>query len=588
VLAACASPRAVAQVVAAEVVWGFGDGAVAQKIVPLSVLFVNPTDRPLELEVTLQRLMSVQGVGLTFVQPVALSPNSRRWVQFYPYVLEGQEDWLLRWGRGRDEKLELQGPTLTQRATVLLADPYSVRTRTQAPVFDPAIFPPSVAATDALGAVAMDEAPRWDRPRREAFMDWLRGGGVVHLLRDSADAYPVFEGELSPLNNEAKRFSVGAGFVVRQPLRREQMDIGVFADTPGYDQGARPTPVISYTEFDNAVLQTLREVSSPEHNWSAIWGLTALYFVLVGPGVMLVAKRRIDYRLVLTLLVVTVAGFSWLLFRAGHPGYGEGSQMFSVVYAQSLGDDRWDLTSWHDVFTTSGGNLTFSSGEQFAVHTTAQRIDPVSRSQSFAGHGGMSVVRMPVFSNRSLMVRRDATQAPYDVSVHYDADAPAGRPPLAIDLPASLTDGMHDAFVRVGNAVYSLYQTDERDYRCMPPGHDPLGIGNVMNAEVQVGSQSVYLSDHYRGYWREDDTHDADLTFRALARAVIGRELGLVGPYGQGMIDPQAMAPPREQVQVFVVAATPEAFELELNGPVVQRSLTLFHFTLPMPTKETP
>src|SRR5262249_34417093 len=148
-------------------------------------------------------LIETRGIGSSvsapLVQPIYLTPGTRRWVQFTPFIVN-EFSWELRWGSGQKAHETIDGPKRGGLATVLLLDPSSVSAaELRLRVFPAALFPPPFPSPDPLAQLVIDHVPRWDAPRREAFLDWLNRGGVVHLLRGPGGPL-VFDGDLSVLN----------------------------------------------------------------------------------------------------------------------------------------------------------------------------------------------------------------------------------------------------------------------------------------------------------------------------------------------------------------------------------------------------
>src|SRR4030095_6880650 len=195
--------------------WSFDGKAVPGRFNLLSILVYEPGPRAFDGEIALIEGRGLSSaVGAPLVQQIYVTPGTERWVQFVPFIV-GDYGWTIRWGRGEKENGKLDAPNLGPPGTVLLVDsasPFIGEQRLKGFASD--LFPTSVAATDALDQIAIDHVPRWDAPRREAFMDWVRRGGVVHLLR-SPSGLPIFDGDLAPLNTTLTKERVGAGTICR-------------------------------------------------------------------------------------------------------------------------------------------------------------------------------------------------------------------------------------------------------------------------------------------------------------------------------------------------------------------------------------
>ena len=61
---------------------------------PLSIELDNLSDEPIEAEATLRSVAGMmRETGGTATQSVFLGPHSRRWVQFYPYIVGMTSSW---------------------------------------------------------------------------------------------------------------------------------------------------------------------------------------------------------------------------------------------------------------------------------------------------------------------------------------------------------------------------------------------------------------------------------------------------------------------------------------------------------------
>ena len=185
-----------------EVLWGFDGQVVPDRFNLLSIRVINPSDEPFDGTLSLEQSYGMERDGAVYAAPCFVAPAGTRWVQFYPYIGSDAEPWQLHWGERGAEVKRLDEPRLGPPATVLLDDP-------QLPLslaggafksFPESLFPPDVAGTTGMGALLLDHVPRWEPARREALLDWLRGGGVVHLLQDKDGRPPEFAGELAVLN----------------------------------------------------------------------------------------------------------------------------------------------------------------------------------------------------------------------------------------------------------------------------------------------------------------------------------------------------------------------------------------------------
>ncbi|MEI9896554.1 MAG: hypothetical protein WDN28_22510 [Chthoniobacter sp.] len=134
--------------------------------------------------------------GASYVQPIFLAPRTSRWVQFSVPGIHGMGAAELHWGSGAKESVDVDGPANSgPPACVWLRDLDNPLTAGGAlKSFPDPLFPTSAVAAESLDAVVLDHVPNWEAARRDAFLDWVKLGGTVHLLPGTDGALPVFGG----------------------------------------------------------------------------------------------------------------------------------------------------------------------------------------------------------------------------------------------------------------------------------------------------------------------------------------------------------------------------------------------------------
>ena len=93
----CAPPafaQTTQQVRIADKVWGFDGRVMNGQFMPLSIELDNLSDEPIEAQATLRSMAGMlRETGGTATQSIFLGPHSRRWVQFYPYIVGMTSSW---------------------------------------------------------------------------------------------------------------------------------------------------------------------------------------------------------------------------------------------------------------------------------------------------------------------------------------------------------------------------------------------------------------------------------------------------------------------------------------------------------------
>lgn len=486
-----------------EVLWGFDGQATKNTFVPLSVLVINPSSKTFEGSLELRkRLGNGSQVDAPLREEVYLSPNSSRWIQFYPYINEEWNEWSLHWGPAGLEKIDLAKPRLGEQAPILLYDPDEIRQRSAGlKRFAENLFPPFVSATDSLKTVALDHVPRWEESRRQAFIDWLSRGGRLHLFKGIDGGYPKFSGTLAPLNVPLDEFRVGAGQVNRHDRRQSQIDDAlVRAISPAPDAPTKKKPAkaaeangraplpnsydelvgdVLFPDLTGGIFTILKRFTRPHHKWYIIYFMSFVYVLAVFPGLYLFGRRQRDYRLVYAALFGTVAFFSVGFAQVGRRGQGEATSVKTVAVVQELpptlpvdqrqgsadataahsSDATLDITSWSNVFVVGGGTFAISHTGSGRFYSTAQSVEAV-HGAVYNGAQGAFIVEIPSYSSRSFIERMQLRQPRFDVRVQELSGGAALSKLLIVtgaNFPKSIDSSPIFALDR--NGLYQLKQT---------------------------------------------------------------------------------------------------------------------------------
>ncbi|MCG8584734.1 MAG: hypothetical protein MI757_08495, partial [Pirellulales bacterium] len=463
-----------------RIIWGFDGTAVAGRFNPLSVLVSNESNRPFEGVLRLRKqLGGGQVAGAIIQEPVFVAPFGKRWVQFYPFVVNEWEAWELSLGRGF-QKYGVGEPTLGLPAHVLIEDPDSLTRRGGAiKRFSEALFPTSVTGTDALASVVLDHAPRWQQARRRALAEWIYRGGKVHLIRGPDGNYPTFTAELSALNAPLESQNIGDGSVVRHDIDRQGLTkqfVEREVNPPPPDPVELENDDTTYSDnnygyidedetwelMDNT-LRSLKAMTRPDHDWSLIHIVSLGYILLATLGCYLVAKRKRKYGWALASLGVVVVLATWLFATIGKRGYDESTTVNSVALLTPLGDEAYDVAQWSNAFVTDGDVRDIRHQGPDSLYTTTQSAEAV-RGWIDDGAGGVFRVDIPPYSSRSFFHRRRSELAPFEVEVKRWEDNGA----RLMDLRLEFGDG----FPKNPRRVYALFRDDAYEMRMRSGGFE--------------------------------------------------------------------------------------------------------------------
>ena len=315
------------------VVWGFDGKVVPNQFNPMSVLVYNPSAEPFDGQLELRKSLYNGVKGAPLIEPVYVTPFAKRWVQFYPFIQTDQEEWKISWNRGYSRAPQPFLPKHSGPAHVLLEAPGSLSRGGSLRMFNEELFPPYVSATAGLASITFDHQPRWEKPRREAFLDWIFAGGEVHILHDSSGDFPKFTDELSALNTPVEKFHIGAGTVYRHDRARSQLDrafvnetIRHLPDDPSIDESQDDPAAAAaiananmynynehmvFSDINQKILRELKGMTRPDHNWIVIHLMSVIYILVVFPGCWLVGRKWRDYKVTLGVLL---AGVSLLIY----------------------------------------------------------------------------------------------------------------------------------------------------------------------------------------------------------------------------------------------------------------------------------
>lgn len=548
--------------------WGFDGRVLPNTFTLLSIEVTNRGTHPFDGDLILNDL----GSGAPLRLAVYLAPGTSRWVQFHPYVGSYVPGWRLSWNDGQDRSEDMGQPKTDPPATVLLADPESPGLRaTRMRLFAENLFPTTVSATDGLSAVVLDHQPRWDAQRREAFMDWVRRGGIVHLLPGSDGAVPQFSDDFSPLNIiTGDRQRVGAGLIARHAITRAEISEQWLKEHGFPPRELKTDGTGNISDPDGFVLHKLAAITRPNINWALIYGLTVLYVVIIGPVFYLLRKR--NYRLLLGGFLATVALFAWVFTVIGRRGYGEKQIYHSISIARPLGAGRFDVQEWVHAFATSGDIYKFAHGDGSQLYGTGFEGDTV-RGEIREGKESHLAADIPLFSSRPFLHRgvMKAEDPALKVEEWLTKEGALNIGKEAVPPLKKLRMSAAPEFRKRVFTAMLEYNGRYSDLTLTPGGFELPGNANFKTARDAFGNTNYYDYGGYGGYYGDAEN--------------VVRELRALHPYficlanGEG-IHCKKFVPPITQganrARIFLYAEAPPGFAMKNERFESGKSLVLY------------
>ena len=431
--------QATQQVRIADKIWGFDGRVMNGQFMPLSIELDNLSDEPIEAQATLRSMAGMlREAGGTATQSVFLSPHSRRWVQFYPYIAGVTSSWRFELitenetfkfdpidePRSVLESGSVQTKSEDQSLPVVILDrpDASIKIPVSIKHMPEEIFPPYSSATHGLYAMFMDHVPDWETPRQEAMLSWLKAGGRLHLLLDQNHQTLRFSGPLGALNEPFTEYHVGSGSVTRHEIQRGELtkDIVTAAIT---NQGLSKTDLDEIAEYekqantgfgsgfgvsstdDDDLFTELRQLTQPKHMWWLIFLLSLCYVGLIFPGCWILSRQRtLHFLVTYGSIAVLAAIFSLMFLFIGRRGYDESTSLHSASIARAEDDTHSSLLQLTTLFVTEGNTYSMTDKDHqtlLASGASEESVDALITSGNMASF----VSRIPPYSSQAVRSR---------------------------------------------------------------------------------------------------------------------------------------------------------------------------------------
>ncbi len=550
-----------------QVQWGFDGQVVPGRFNLLSVLVANPDAAPFDGTVNFYKSRGLADrVGAVYESPSYLSPLMTRWLQFYVYIDNQFDEWRVEWGRGPDDHYDLQPPKWGPPAQVLLSESETPLGAVSAfKQFPEDLFPPTVAATAGLDSLLLDHAPHWEPAKRQAFLDWLRAGGKVHLLMGADGRYPEFSDELGVLNSSSDRVRVGAGLVVRHPATARNIQIRDVQTGEVPLRAFKPGDAAAPAQTADSFLEALGQLSQRHYNWACIYLLAIAYAALVGPANLRAGRKLADYRLRIALLLATIAGFALLFNVVGRRGQGEASVVHSLSYARAIDGDTYDVMQWVNVFAVRGAHYTITHAAPHNLYATGQDYEPVNGLIE-NGRDGRFMVDIPMFSRRAFLHEAEMKGANIPVQI-VSWDGTGTLKHLVLTVGPDFTKQVLEGWAVQGDRIYAMKST-----------RDGLEFGDS-DKQSLAGFISASASPQFGVPYappQENAVTNVEAQFRNCVKPLIVWSLGAVDFTQANALSSSANG----RVQLFLFARSPDSFRITGFELGHETGYVLYHFDL--------
>ncbi len=548
--------------------FGFDERAVPGTFNLLSIQIRNNSTEPFEGTLSLRRLLSATGAwtDVEQTQPLYLSPNTVKLVQFFPFVLDSSEEWEIRWGDELDETYIVEQAALTGGARVLFNDPYRISGVTLGlKGFREDHFPPTVTGTEGLALAVLDHLPSWEEPKRRAFRDWLYRGGVLHVLHDADGRFPKLP--IPELDSLTRPDRFGSGRIywhatTRGELTKEYVYETIYPTvagrpaitTRGGDRAfVDPTATeffvdlerhyYSYSDWNSESLipNRLKDLVRPRHNWYVIYAASGIYMLLLFPGGFLLARSKLDYRLGLIALLLIVAGFSWMFRQVGSRGYGESTRTLAAAIARPLPDGRFDIELWSSLFVTEGGSYSLAHAGESGVYSTAQNSERIN-GQATSGRRATLTSDMPQFTFRTLVHHTQLPLGPLSFAPVANSFTERDVTKLAVTVEGTPAAAVRSGLVLVGNRLYELNAGTLRQ-----------GKGLLVSSTGEPMAEALDLANRFYRFGRSE-IENPEKGLDRFRTWLMLRDLGL-----RLLSDAQTFELPADRARIYLLCDLPES-----------------------------
>ncbi|MCA9080976.1 MAG: hypothetical protein KDA58_10490 [Planctomycetaceae bacterium] len=555
VLLLMAPSMAAAQVLVKSTQWGWDNKMRPYGFNLVTVIVTNSGNNLWRGSFRMINKSGALGVDVPLIEPdMVIEPGGDRQLQFLVYV-ESTNEFELSWGRRQGEQYLFNsvetGTNLSSTSDPAIIMLRGFRSRGSASVssYPEEYFPNSAAGMFGLRAVLLDHAPDLTPAQQKALLDWIHGGGELHLFGSSASEPLEFNGVLTPLNQPFEQFAIGSGVVIRHAVpiskaNRAYIDREIRGRATIQKDQSDDQNNYWYGNVPSAIYRALELITRPDHNWALIYLLAFAYLLLIFPGGWLVGRYLADYRLTYLGIIGLVVLFSLAFDQVGRRGYGEVTSVNSCAIARPAAEGRSSVLQYSNVFVTSGGQYEIEHPEAEDAAYSSGQTNELVRGAALNRPLGQMIAEIPAFSNRTML---HTAIVPYSISrlsiaqVQIDSDGDLQNLELRIDDEQAWPANVFEMRLIYGDRIWTLTRRDA----------NVLVLGNAQHLPSLLQQHEWYRSPYATRNHESPDQLFAETFVPAIA---IDLEI-----FSQDAI--QSIQLPRDVVRIYVFAEAPDEFK---------------------------
>lgn len=465
-----------------DIRWGFNDRPTAYHINPVTLLIENPDSEPFEGEIQFhQESFRGQQIDIALSTSTYVAPFEKKWIQYYPYFSDFNGNWIISWSQKdiRHSQSFLAPRPVTEKSIIQLVTPGSLNKVTSGvKPFPEDLYPPVTGATDALQEIILDHLPKWEKTRREAFMDWIYSGGILHLFLDSngdplsfPDSYHLLKRQTSPayygngviyfhqhklndLSPEELKKAINTDKLYSvTPKRGMDKDNQVSGTDGAYSSSMYANAL--YQNFNEELLATLTEISKPQQIWYLIFLLSFIYLIIVGPVYYLITKYSKHYRTFYLVYGLSTLLFCFIFLFVGRYSTNQTSQIHSLIVAEILPNHKTNISEWSSLGIVSGGNFKITHSGDSHIYSTCQPYSKVNGITT-SGINGHIQVDIPPNSFRTFFHRARISKSFLDTTLVSFLANETGLEALSLDLGNEFPRQVEQVHFVFGSKIYEL------------------------------------------------------------------------------------------------------------------------------------